>query len=90
MKTMIELAHILRRAKASAAVQGITLRQFITDAVERQPRKGSVSPRTPTGPAAEPPWMEGFGGLSDLGDEHRLVLDAITDEFETLSPQDIP
>ena len=34
--------------------------------------------------------MAGFGGLSDLGDEHRLVLNAIEDEFERLAPDDIP
>ena len=33
--------------------------------------------------------MAGFGGLSDLGDEHRLVLDIIEDEFERLAPDDI-
>ncbi|MDE0056395.1 MAG: hypothetical protein OXT64_19360 [Gammaproteobacteria bacterium] len=38
----------------------------------------------------EPPWMAGFGGLSDLGDDHRLVLDAIEEEFEKLTPDDDP
>ena len=36
----------------------------------------------------EPPWMTGFGALSDLADENRLVLDAIEEEFERLSPED--
>ena len=30
----------------------------------------------------EPPWMAGFGVLSDLADENRRVLDAIEEEFE--------
>ena len=91
MKTTIELPDVtFRRAKAVAAVQGITLRQLITDAVEQQLRKGSVARRSLAGAVPQPPWMEGFGGLSDLGDEHRLVLDAIENEFERLSPEDIP
>lgn len=34
--------------------------------------------------------MTGFGGLSDLGDEHRLVLNAIEDEFERPNLYNIP
>ena len=98
VKTTIELPDMtLRRAKAFAAVHGITMRRFITDAVERQLRGPTVAARTVTGPDdttsdrhAESPWMAGFGGLSDLGDEHRLVLDAIEEEFERLAPDDIP
>ncbi len=93
MKTNIELPDItFRRAKAFAAVHGITMKQFITDAVEQQLRRRSVAARVgpdPTGTTAKPPWMAGFGGLSDLGDEHRLVLNAIEDEFERLAPDDI-
>ena len=93
MKTTIELPDItFRRAKAFAAVHGITLRQLITDAVEQQLRRRTVAARTgpePTGTIAEPPWMSGFGRLSDLGDEHRFVLDAIEEEFERLTPDDI-
>lgn len=93
VKTTIELPDItFRRAKAFAAVQGIPMRRFITDAVERELRRRAVgvSDDTAADPHAEPPWMAGFGGLSDLGDEHRLVLDAIEEEFEKLGPDDIP
>ena len=37
----------------------------------------------------EPPWMAGFGALSDLAVENRRVLDVIENEFERLSPQDV-
>ena len=50
----------------------------------------SIARQSLASAAPQPPWMEGFGGLSDLGDEHRLVLDAIENEFERLSPEDIP
>ena len=34
--------------------------------------------------------MGGFGGLADLGDDHRTVLDMIENEFEKLGADDIP
>ena len=37
----------------------------------------------------EPPWMAGFGALSDLSDENRRVLEAIEMEFERLTPEDV-
>ena len=36
----------------------------------------------------EPPWMAGFGALSDLADENRRVLDVIENEFGRLPPLD--
>ena len=41
------------------------------------------------GGADEPPWMAGFGALSDLADESRRILDIIENEFEHLSPEDV-
>ena len=35
-----------------------------------------------------PPWMAGFGALSDLSDENRRILDIIETEFESLPPED--
>ena len=94
MKTTIEPPDMtFRRAKAFAAAHGISMRRFITDAVEQQLRRHPVAARVGAdsrGATVEPPWMAGFGGLSDLGDEHRLVLNAIEDEFERLAPDDIP
>ena len=94
MKTTIELPDItLRRVKAFAAARGMTMKQFFTEAVEQQLHRRAVAVRTGADASAdaptEPPWMEGFGALSDLGEEHRLVLHTIDDEFETLAPDDI-
>ena len=36
----------------------------------------------------EPPWMAGFGALSDLSEENRRILSLIEDEFESLPPED--
>ena len=98
VKTTIDLPDsTFRRAKSYAAVKGISMRRFITDAVEQELRRRAVAARTVTGsddttadPHAEPPWMAGFGGLSDLGEEHRRVLETIEEEFERLAPDDIP
>ena len=35
-----------------------------------------------------PPWMAGFGALSDLADENRRVLEAIDMEFESHPRED--
>ncbi len=87
MKTTIELPDALfRQAKAHAAARGVTLKQFFTVALREQLRRGAE--REP-GENAEPPWMAGFGGLSDLGEDHRRVREAIEDEFESLDPEDL-
>ncbi len=87
MKTTIELPDVMfRQAKALAAARGITLRRFFTEALEQQLRRCTSENRTGN---AEPPWMAGFGALSDLSDENRRVLKAIEEEFERLSPEDL-
>lgn len=72
---------MLRRAKAVAAGRGLTLRQFLTEAVEERLRFFANEPRAAS--------MSGFGELSDLADENRRVLQAIAEEFETLSQEDL-
>ena len=68
---------VFRQVKALAAARGVTLRHFFTEAIEEQLRRCTVGNQTGNG---QPPWMAGFGALSDLADEHRLVLDM--EEFE--------
>ena len=87
MKTTIELPDALfRQAKTHAAAHGVTLKHFFAEAVTQQLRRSAMDYREPD---AEPPWMAGFGGLSDLGDEHRRILETIEDEFERLAPEDL-
>lgn len=62
---------LFQQAKASAVARGIALKERL--------RHGAKADARETG---EPPWMAGFGGLSDLGDEHRRIREAIDDEFE--------
>lgn len=87
MKTTIELPDIMfRQAKALAAARGVSLRRFFTDALEEQLRHCTTDDRIGS---TEPRWMAGFGALSDLSRENRRVLDAIEEEFERLSPEDL-
>ena len=87
MKTTIELPEsTFRQAKVLSAGRGMTLKQFFTEALEEKLRRCSAEV---SGRKGDPPWMAGFGALSDLSNENRSVLDAIEREFETLAPEDI-
>lgn len=87
MKTTVDLPDAtFRQAKSVAAARGMTLKRFFTEALEERLRRCA----TETGSGAEPPWMTGFGALSDIADESRHVLDLIEDEFEMLSPEPPP
>ena len=87
MKTTIELPDALfRQSKALAAARGVTLRRFFSEALEEKLRHCA---RGGSAGNEEAPWMAGFGALSDLSDENRRVLDAIENEFERLSPEDV-
>lgn len=80
MKTTVEIPDAMfRRATADAAVQGMSLTQFVNEALEEKLRSctgGAVAGQ------AVPPWMAGFGALADLSDENRRLLDLIDNEFE--------
>ncbi len=87
MKTTIDLPDAtFRQAKAMAAARGMTLKRFFTEALEERLRRCTVETRNG---GVEPPWMAGFGALSDIADENRHVLNLIEEEFERLSPEDI-
>ncbi|WP_428097650.1 hypothetical protein [Candidatus Rariloculus sp.] len=87
MKTTIELPDpSFRQAKILAASRGMTLKRFFTEALEEKLRRCASASQ---GGEKEAPWMAGFGVLADLSNEHRRVLGAIDEEFETLAPEDI-
>ena len=88
MKTMIDLPDVtFRQAKLAAAACDMTLEQFCTEALEERLRRHGLQSGTV---GVEPPWMAGLGELSDLADENRRVLKIIEEEFERLSPEDLP
>ncbi|MDE2666384.1 MAG: hypothetical protein OXI69_09545 [Acidobacteriota bacterium] len=87
MKTTIDLPDAtFRQAKAIAAARGMTLKEFFTEALKERLRRCTVETRNE---GVEPPWMAGFGRLSDLADENRHVLQSIEEEFERISPEDL-
>ena len=88
MKTTLDLPDAaLRRAKAVAADRGVTLKQFVTEALDEKLRRASAA-RT-SGHRAAPPWMAGFGVLADLRNENRRIAALIEDEFEKLPADEV-
>ena len=89
MKTTIDLPdETLRAAKIVAAGRGVTLRQWFTEALEEKLRSSAADPCVAE--REVPPWMAGFGALSDLASENRRVLATIEAEFERIEPEEIP
>ena len=84
MKTTLELPDLLfRKAKATAAARGQSLKDFVTEALREKlapAGKGAASP--------EPEWMQGFGKLRRLRKETTRVQSVIDEEFEVIEPED--
>ncbi len=80
MKTTVDLPDtLLREAKAVAARQGQTLRDFVAEAMNEK-----LHARPPDGK----PWMKHFGALSRLRKENRRIEKIIEKEFETVDPEE--
>ncbi|MDQ6911787.1 MAG: hypothetical protein M3119_05565 [Verrucomicrobiota bacterium] len=75
MKTTVDLpSTLLREAKAVAARQGRTLRDFVAEAMHE---KLQTTP-------GEKPWMKHFGSLSKLRKESRRIEKVVEREFEKI------
>ncbi|MBI4028005.1 MAG: hypothetical protein HY360_23675 [Verrucomicrobia bacterium] len=87
MKTTIEIAEpVFRRAKVHSAGHGITLKQFITEAVEEKLRSSSAASGS-----VERPWMKGFGAFGKtaaMRAETRRIQKLIDEEFEQIETED--
>lgn len=84
MKTTIEIPDpLFRKAKASAAERGQTLKQFVTDALQER-----LASARGSDDGAEPSWMAGFGGLRRLRKETLRIQTTIDEEFEQIEPED--
>jgi len=85
MKTTLDIPDpLFRQAKARAALRGVSLRQFVSEALEEKitaPDSGRVG-------SVEPPWMRGFGALADLHFETSKIEALIAEEFECLDEED--
>jgi hypothetical protein len=84
MKTTLELPDpIFRRAKATAAERGQSLKDFFTEAL-REKLEGKAA----TSKSTEPPWMQGFGKLKHLRRETARINKEIEREFGVIEPED--
>jgi len=82
VKTTLEVPDVLfRRAKAAAAERGISLRQFVTEAVEERLRGARRGSRRPA-------WTALVGELRDLRRESASIAARIEDEFERIDDED--
>ena len=82
MKTTIEIPDgLFREAKATAAREGISLKDFFTDAVAKKLGKERLRP--PNRPA----WAAAFGELKNLHKENKRIETIISAEFETIDEE---
>jgi len=84
VKTTIEIPDpLFRKAKATAAERGQTLKQLVTEALQEKlaGRTGRLLPD-------EPGWMKGFGGLRRLRSETRRIQARVDEVFEVVEPED--
>jgi len=83
MKTTVEIPDALfRRAKATAAERGVSLKLLLTDAV-REHLQRDVRDTTENKPAV-PAWMSAFGGLRHLHKETKRINRILEREFEQI------
>ena len=83
MKTTLELPdQLFRKAKATAAERGQSLKQFVTDALRDKLALEHGRGRD------EPAWMQGFGKLRHLHKETVRVQSVIDREFEVIEAED--
>jgi hypothetical protein len=81
VKTILEIPDtIFRQAKSAAAVHGIPLLEFVTEAVKDKLAVDSKS--------AHKPWMAAFGKLRHLRKENARVHRVIEEEFEQIEAED--
>ena len=84
MKTTLEIPdRLFRRAKATAAERGQSLKDLVSEALQE---KLSVRPARVA--AAEPEWMAGFGKLRRLRKETGRIQRRIDGAFEIVEPED--
>ena len=84
MKTTLEVPDgLFRKAKATAAERGQSLKAFVTEALQEK-----LSRRAAQDGPKGPPWMRGFGALRALRKETARIQGRIDREFETIEPED--
>jgi hypothetical protein len=83
VKTTLEIpGPLFRRAKATAARQGRTLKQLVQEALSEKIARIDGSSRR------RKPWMVLAGGLKHLHGENCRIERVIDAEFENIEPED--
>lgn len=83
VKTTLELPDALfRKAKATAARHGQTLKQLVQEALTEK------LARTDCAKSTQKPWMALAGGLKHLHAENMRIDRLIETEFEQIEPED--
>ena len=84
MKTTLEIPDpLFRKAKATAAERGQSLKEFVTEAL-----RDKLVLDTGRAYASAPEWMKGFGKLKRLHRETVRVQSVVDREFEVIEPED--
>jgi hypothetical protein len=82
MKTTVEIPDpVFRQAKAAAAQQGLSLKDFFTQALGERLRRKADGPE-------EKPWMRAFGGLRELHRETKRLERVVAEEFERIDDEE--
>jgi hypothetical protein len=82
VKTTVDIDdQLLRRAKSHAAARGITLKQFLTEAIAARLRR-------PPKAEGRPAWMTLSGALAPLRVETARIQRLIDEEFEQIDAED--
>ena len=82
MKTTVELPDdLFRAAKATAAREGRSLRDFFTEALQDKLRLVNAQ-----APAPPPPWMKYFGAFAESRQESARIQETIDEEFGSADP----
>jgi hypothetical protein len=85
MKTTVEIPDALfRKAKATAAEQGVSLKTLLTDAVREHLERGAGDAVKNKPAARAPAWMSAFGGLRHLHKETQKINRILEREFEQI------
>jgi hypothetical protein len=83
VKTTLEIpGPLFRKAKATAARQGRTLKQLVQEALSEKIARVDGASRQ------QKPWMVLAGGLKHLHGENRRIERVIDAEFENIEPED--
>jgi hypothetical protein len=83
MKTTVEIPDALfRKAKAAAAEEGKSLKDFLTEAVTDRLHRGSSAS------SQSQPWEAAFGGLKSLHHENVRIAGLIASEFERIDDEE--